>query len=493
MSTCTDSFLSSVTVTHMQQPRPACGIYARISSDVSGTALGVQRQIQDCTAEAVRRGWEVARIYTDNDVSATRGKARPEYEHLMADIRAGRLDGLIVWDVDRLTRTPRELEDIIDMADRHGLALASIGGEIDLATPQGRMTARIKGSVARHETEQQSRRIKRKFQERAEADKPHGAVAFGYRRIIEHDEDGRPLGARDEINLEQAEVIRRAARLLLAGQSLRSVVADLNSAHSTTARGLPWASTTLRQILLRDRNAGLRRHQGQVIGQGTWPAIYDQGTHERVIALLTDPGRKTQKGSTRRHLLTGIARCGREGCDGRMVVNKGKVQSDGHQQPAAYTCQVCTRVRRKQSAVDDLVEAVMIARLELPDVLGVLAAGDPEGVQRSRDEMRVLTARLDLAADQYADGVLTGEQLRRISDRLRPRVEKAQTVVNAMMPAPWVQEMAGPTARHHWMEATLDVRRALIDMLCTVTILPTGSGRLFDPNDVRIEWRANES
>lgn len=467
-----------------------CGIYARISSDVTGLALGVQRQIEDCTAEAGRRGWQIVDTYTDNDVSATRRKPRPQYERMMADIRNGRLSGLIVWDVDRLTRTPRELEDVIDLADRHGLALASVGGEIDLATPQGRMTARIKGTVARHETEQQSRRLKRKLRERAEAGKAHGAVAYGYRRVIEHDDNGNRLGASDELMPEQAEVIRESARLLLAGQSLRSVAAELNRRGSTSARGLPWNSATLKQVLVRDRNAGLRRHQGQVIGDGLWPAIYDRGTHDRVVALLTDPGRKTSLGTTRRHLLTGIARCGRDGCDGRMVANKGRTNPGQKQQPPAYTCQACTRVRRKQAAVDELVESVMIARLALPDALSALATTDPVEVERARNEVAKLEARLDLAADQYADGVLTGEQLRRITERIRPQVEGARQVINSRMPVTWASDMTGPDSESCWREASLDVRRSLIELLCEVTILPTGSGKMFDPSFVRIEWKS---
>src|SRR4051794_24469560 len=115
----------------------AAGIYARISSDEDGDRLGVTRQIKDCTAEPERRKWRIVDTYVDNDVSATRSKIRPEYRRMIADIQSGRLTALIVWDVDRLTRTPRELEDIIDLADHQGLSLASIGGEIDLSTPQG--------------------------------------------------------------------------------------------------------------------------------------------------------------------------------------------------------------------------------------------------------------------------------------------------------------------------------------------------------------------
>ena len=57
----------------------------------------------------------------------------------------------------------------MDLHERHGVQLASVGGEIDLGTPQGRLTARIKGSVAKHESEQLTRRVKVKMAERAEA------------------------------------------------------------------------------------------------------------------------------------------------------------------------------------------------------------------------------------------------------------------------------------------------------------------------------------
>src|SRR5690606_35447771 len=101
------------------------GIYARISKD-DGSALGVGRQIEDCTAEAERRGWTVVDQYVDNNVSASKSKPRPEYTRLLDDVEQGRIDAVVVWDVDRLTRKPAELETFIDLADRHGLALASV-------------------------------------------------------------------------------------------------------------------------------------------------------------------------------------------------------------------------------------------------------------------------------------------------------------------------------------------------------------------------------
>ncbi|MEO6988327.1 MAG: recombinase family protein, partial [Aquihabitans sp.] len=74
-------------------------IYARISSD-DGTALGVARQVEDCERLAVELGWEVAEVYVDNDVSAYSGKKRPAFERMVADLRDGYRDGVLVYHLD---------------------------------------------------------------------------------------------------------------------------------------------------------------------------------------------------------------------------------------------------------------------------------------------------------------------------------------------------------------------------------------------------------
>jgi len=452
------------------------GLYGRISSDADQRGLGVGRQIEDTEQEAGRRGWTIVDRYIDNDVSATRSKRRPEYERLFADVRAGRIDALVVWDVDRLTRTPRELEDVIDLADSHGLQLANVGGEIDLASPQGRLTARIKGSVARHEAEQMSRRIRRSFDERAQLGKPHSFVAYGYQRT-----DGR-----DVIDPIAAAVIRSAAEGLLRGETLRSIVAALNESGSRSPRGIPWNSTTLRQILLRDRNAGLRRHRGQVIGKGDWEPLYDEDTHVRVVTLLTNPNRRTNKGATRKHLLSGIAKCGL--CGAPVRVN---VAGNTRRQAASYQCSGCLRIRRKQADVDAVVDAVMVERLQDRAIIARLAQGDPAEVEAARDRVAALESRLAEAADKFADGVLTGDQLARITRKLRDEIDTLSGVIAASAPAPGVLDLAGPDAAKLWAKASLSVKRTVIELLCEVTIEPTGSGGRFDPASVSIQWRSD--
>lgn len=461
------------------------GIYARISSDAEGRGLGVKRQLTDCEREAKRRSWDVADRFVDNDVSATRSKSRPQYVRMLEAIESGAIEAVIVWDVDRLTRTPRELEDVIDLADRYGLQLANIGGDIDLSTPQGRMTARIKGTVARHETEQQSKRIRRKFEDKARAGEPHGPAPFGFRRVYETDDHGRRLSARDVIDEAQAAVIREGAERLTSGETLYAIAGSLNDRGLLSPSGKPWSATTLRQVLKRASNAGLRTHRGHVIGQSNGEAVLDEDTYNTVLAVLGDPDRKTASGGKPRHLLSGIAECGR--CGTTLVRAKGARKPDGSFGADGYFCRGCFKLRRSQVLVDQLVEGVVVERLARRDARAALAQGDPKAAKEARRTATALEARMALAADQFADGDITGAQLKRITAKLSPQIDSARSVIARASSNDLIGQVIGSELR--WKSASLDQKRAVIQALMRVVIMPSGPGKPFDPDLIAIEWK----
>ncbi|MBA2446228.1 MAG: recombinase family protein [Nocardioidaceae bacterium] len=465
-------------------------IYARISSD-DGTALGVARQETDCRQEAERRNWVVAdhHVFVDNDVSASNGKQREHFVRMLRSLRSEEVSALVVWDIDRLTRTPRELEDFIDLADAHGIALASVGGDIDLSTEQGRMMARMKGTVARYEVEQSSRRLRRKLQERAEMGKSHGRVAYGYRREPLYDDAGRPVGSRDVLDPEQAAVLREACERVLSRESLRSIIRDFNARGLPTPRGNRWDGSMLRQLLLRERNVGNRVHRGQVLGKGDWEPIFDAGTFDRLRALLSDPSRRTPRGKSVKHLLTGIALCGL--CSTPLHRGTGTTQKSGKVLQPHYRCPGCNRIRRNQHLVDELVSSVVVARLSQPDGPDLLG-GDPKALKAAMKYAEELQARLDLVTDEYAEGKIGADQLRRISARLRPQIEAQRAKARAAAPSPELAQLARPDLAGRWESLDIELKRAVIDVLMTVTILPSGRGVTFDPTQVKIEWKGQQ-
>ena len=143
------------------------GIYARISSDREGDNLAISRQLADCEQLAGPKGWKVVERYVDSDISAYSGRRRPEYVRMLDDIEAGVVEAVLVYHADRLHRHPRELEDFIDLCQRTETKLATVTGDVDLSTHEGQLIARIQGAVARKESDDKSRRIRRKHEELA--------------------------------------------------------------------------------------------------------------------------------------------------------------------------------------------------------------------------------------------------------------------------------------------------------------------------------------
>src|SRR5215212_812578 len=184
--------------------------YARISADKTGAGLGVERQAADCRDLALKLGLGEPEVLTDNDLSAYSGRRRPGYEQLKQGLREGRWDHLLLWHVDRLCRNVRDLEDIVDLVNGQIAVHTVKGGEIDLETPEGRLQARMLGTLARYESEHRSDRVKRALDQNAEQGKPHGGR--------------RPYGWNADGTLEpsQAGIVAELTRRVIAGESSRS-------------------------------------------------------------------------------------------------------------------------------------------------------------------------------------------------------------------------------------------------------------------------------
>src|ERR1700756_5198657 len=202
-------------------------VYLRISEDRTGEQLGVVRQRQDCEELCRSKGWTPVE-YVDNDTSATSGKPRKDYERMLTDIRDGTIGAVVAWDLDRLHRRPIELESFMALADEKHLALATVSGDVDLSTAQGRLVARLKGSVAAHEGEHRRARQLRAAKQKAENGAPNWTRAFGY------------LGDTRQPDPRTAPLVKQAYLAVLAGGSLGDVARMWNDAGAFTAGGHLW-------------------------------------------------------------------------------------------------------------------------------------------------------------------------------------------------------------------------------------------------------------
>lgn len=462
--------------------RVAAAVYARISLDKTGQALGVDRQLEACRRICRERGWTVAVEHVDNSVSASKARAASSaYAALLADVRAGRVGAVVVWDLDRLTRRPRELEDWIDLATGQGVRIVTADGEVDTATDNGRLFMRVKAAVAASEVERKAARQRAAHAQRVERGKPPvGPRAIGWER--------------DGVTLVDAEAaaIRAAARQLLEGGSLRSVARSWNDAGFVTGKGQPWAPYSVRGVLLNPRLTGrwgrrVGRDRWEIVGPGDWPAILDEDTHAALSRMLGDPTRRTTPGTARVSLLAGIASCG---LCGRKVVSGGTQRG-----VRTLKCMPEQHLARSAADPEAWVAEVVLGRLERPDAAAELvdAPAGPD-VAQLRAELSAKRRRLADLAGLLADGTLSAADVRSASARLRAEVDAGEVVLaDALRPNVLAAFASAEDVRARWDAADLDTRRAVVDALVEVTVYPPGRGaRRFDPSSVRVVPRRSE-
>lgn len=457
--------------------------YVRISQDREGEGLGVARQQEDCVSFIRKHGWDLTEVYVDNDVSAFSGRCRPAYERLMTDIKAGTVDAVVAWHPDRLHRSPRELEDFIETIERTRTTVATVtAGDYDLSTPDGRLMARIVGSVARKESEDKSRRLRRKHQELAE----RGKLSGGGRRPFGFETDRVTLRA------EEAEAVRDAAQRVLAGETLTSIINDWNAREISTVTGAHWSTTTLKRLLRSGRISGQREHDGRIVAEAEWPAIITPEQTQALRSVLDDRARDRSTREARSYLLSGFVWCGR--CGTRMTT-----RPTGRGVPR-YICAKsrggCGRCGIAAEGLERLVTDATLAVFDSPDFRQAL-----QQVEERGDDTGALLARItederaleQLAQDHYVERIIGRSEhqaaRRALEDRIAENRRQLAEQSSRSAVGSLVVDLDGLADR--WPDMSLGQRRALIgDVIERIVIAPTErSNNRFDEGRVDVEWK----
>jgi site-specific DNA recombinase len=455
------------------------GVYARISSDRDNERLGVRRQVEDGRRICAERGWEPVE-YVDNDRTAADPTiTRPEYERLVDDVRAGALDAVVCWDLDRLTRQPAELEEFVRIADAAGLRhLLTVTDQVDPTTGDGLLVARIKAAVAAEEVAKTRKRLVRARASAAADGKWNGGPL--------------PYGRGPGMTVDDAEaaVLREAAARVLNGESFRGVGLDLSD-RGLGPRGKRWAGgSNLAQRLSGPHVAGLRSHHGKLT-PAAWEPILDRETWERLRAIRADSSRRTRQGAPARMLLTGgIGRCGKCGAPLRARPSTAGTRRYGCP-PEGNHGYGCGGVTRVAQPLDDYVTEAVLRRLELSDLGPLLDTGDTD-VGALHTEIEAVDAKLAELAAAWSADALTRLEWDAARAGLIARRDQAQRRLDVARRDSAAARITGIDARVLWEKLDLDGKRAIIRELLPggVVVHPIGKGRwrTFDPSTVTLGW-----
>ncbi len=461
----------------MKTPERA-GIYCRISSDPTGEAAGVARQQADCEALARSRGWPVAEIYTDNDISAFNGKTRAAYQRLLQDMQDGRVDAVVVWHEDRLHRQPRELEHFIDVANAAKVQLATVTGDIDLGSPEGRLRARMLGSVGAYESEHKAARVRRKHLQIAQ----DGAVSGGGLRPFGYEPGGMV------VRESEAKLIRSSAKRVLAGERIGTITREWNEQGIPSTLGKQWPTTRLRTILCSARIAGMREHHGEIVAKAAWPAIITRAESDRLRRILRDPSRRVSRGRVRYLLTGGIAGCG--------LCGRGLVARPRADKRRCYRCAKdkggCGKIVTLADPLEALVVEELADVLETPAFAKALRAAAAPKREEQPDIEHIEAQLVQLAQDEAEERISRREWLAK-RDVLQRRLDDAQEAMGRANRTTALRDYVGQRGAllRAWPKLGIDRRRAIIAAAVDrVVVSPAIRGQnWFNPDRIAVQWR----
>lgn len=484
-----------MTLAHADTLNKDAGIYVRLSEATLANRANLVDQREDCEALCRSRNWRVVEAYVDDDRSAYSGKKRPAYERMLADLRAGRITAIAAKANDRLHRSPAELEAFIALVETTGAAVAvcpeGSGEDYDLTTSDGRFKARIVGAVARKESEDKSRRLRRKHEQLAMAglNGGGGTRPFGFGRLERDDETGQLDFGKDRTTVYEPEaaLIREAAHRVTAGDTVHAVLSDWAKRGVATVTGKPWRTTTMRRLLMSPRIAGLRELRGESVGEAEWDAIISQADHERLRRILSDPARR-KGGRPREYLLTGgLVVCGHADC-GRPLVARPK--QDGRRN---YVCakgvdfRGCARLAILAEPLEEVIREAVILRLSSPALYEMLATQGHEGERaEALERLRAAEEAMgELDVDYYELRRISRGRYLEASQRLEAQAQEARDLLSRGAGAFVVKGLPRHEGalRVAWNAGSNDWRRALVAALMhKVAVGPAVKGRnFFDP------------
>ncbi|MFA7151667.1 MAG: recombinase family protein [Candidatus Paceibacterota bacterium] len=244
-----------------------CAVYTRVSTDNQA-----EKEFSSCEAQEEKikyfvesqNDFSIVKVYSDAGFTGANTN-RPALQELLSDIKEGKIDLILAYKIDRLTRSPKDFYQLIDFFEKYAVDFISITERFDTSTPSGRLLRNIMLTFAQFERELTSERTKDKMLERAKKGMSNGGLTpYGYRR------ENKKL----VIEKKEAEIVKSVYENYLNSGSLFKIYDDLKEKGVKNKFGNYLSKSNLEHILRNITYSGKVRHRGQIY----------QGIHEPIIS-----------------------------------------------------------------------------------------------------------------------------------------------------------------------------------------------------------------
>ena len=281
------------------------GLYPRVSGHEQEDNYSIPEQIDRMKKYCESRDWMVYKIYTDSAYTGS-NMDRPGLRDMIKDCENGKLDMVLVYKLDRLSRSQKDTLFLIeDVFEKNGVGFTSMTENFDTSTPHGKFIIGILSVFAQLEREKIKERTMIGKDSRAKEGKWHGGrwIPIGYDY-----EDGYLIP-----NEYEAMQIREIADLFLKGTPVRTIEKMVTKKGYRHKHG-EWEAKTIKRVLSNPVNVGMIKNRDKW-HKGIHEPILDQKTFDAIQKLMED--RRDQYGTTKPHqsLLGGILFC--KNCGGR--------------------------------------------------------------------------------------------------------------------------------------------------------------------------------
>lgn len=351
--------------------------YSRVSSEeqaAHGISIDAQRNILEGYAAMTS---QQIRIYEDAGYSG-KNTNRPALQQLLTVCRSGSVSAVVVWKLDRLSRSLRDTLTIIeDVFQPAGITLVSVTESIDTSTPSGRMMLNLLASFAQLEREQDSDRVVMAHKHLARDCKYLGGhVPLGY--CVDTDKHY-------QLDPVTAPIVRRVFEMYLSRSGYAPILEYLNSFSLPGTRKTPFGKSDLKFLLKNEIYSGTYvrrmgadpRHRitspETIRVPGGVPALLTQEEWQRVCTLRSQSERAAAIYNTRRvYPLSGLVYCA--SCGALMPLNYGGKDRDGSVQ-RYYTCKAkCARPARLEHIQDAVFAVVEQMAVSGPEAIAAACA-----------------------------------------------------------------------------------------------------------------------
>jgi site-specific DNA recombinase len=380
-----------------------CAIYTRKSTEhgleLEFNSLDAQREACEAYIKSqASQGWRALPQQYDDPAYSGGNLERPALKKLLADIEARRVDVVVVYKIDRLTRSLADFAKLVEAFDARSISFVAVTQQFNTTTSMGRLTLNILLSFAQFERELSSERVRDKIAaSRRKGKWTGGSVPLGYET-----KDKKLV-----INAVEAETVQTIFRLYIQLKSFSRLVAELDRRRIVTKRrstkvakyngGIPFTYGPLSYFLRNRIYIGETHHSGKWF-EGEHKAIVDRKTFDRVQELLKANCIRKAKPSPGGTLLKGKLFDDRGNPMGPSFSSKNGVR---------YRFYVSSPLLRGRKALAGSVGRVAAPEIERTILAALEAQGDPafnggtrsvDGLERavvSRDKLLITIAGAD--------------------------------------------------------------------------------------------------